>query len=85
MSIVSRIVAGQHIGIGEKIKLNSVTAACGVDWKEDWPCDETADQANDRCNLEEAEQQVAIHRLMVQDVGVWNLIECPNPVEETTW
>ena len=83
MGIVTGVISLHDIAHTEQVELDLSTAPSDVDWKEDWPSDAAADEANGRCNLQIAEEQIAVERLVIQDIGVRNLEESPNPVEET--
>ena len=83
MRIVARVVSLHNIAHAEQVELDLPTTPGDVDWKEDWPSDAAADETDGRCNLQVSEEQIAIERLVIQDVGIGNLEKSSNPIEET--
>ena len=67
----------------EEVQLLQLSAACRIDREKDWPCHETADEADGRRNLEVSKQQEAIERVVVEDIAIWDLVESANPIEHT--
>lgn len=57
----------------EHIQLNLADTASGIDWEEDWPGNAAANEANDHCDLQEAEEKVAVKGIMLQDICIGNL------------
>lgn len=70
------------VGHGEDVELGQAIAARGVDGEEDGPSDDTADDAGDDGHLEEAKEEEAIERVVVEDVGVGDGVELFDPAEE---
>lgn len=75
--------SGDDVTNGQEVKLCKTIAASAVYWEENWPDDAAANEANISQDLEIAEEKVGIKRAIVEDVGVWDLEEGYDPVEET--
>lgn len=80
---------GEHLEVvvcdvchGEDLELRLDTAAGDVDGEKYGEGDDASDQTADDRDLEEAQEEVAVHGVVLQDVCVRNLIKCGNPVEE---
>lgn len=66
------VVVVRHVAECEDIELPLSTPAGDVDGKEDWPCYDAANQADNHGDFEEAQEEVTIERVVVQDPGVWD-------------
>ena len=82
MSEVSRIVLGCKVGNVENIELLIAEMRSRVDGKQNWPCDEAANQRNQRRELQESQQKVGIHRVVFQDISVRDLVHRGDPIGE---
>ena len=82
MRVVSRIVPGGDILKAEKTELCLGPTCRGIDREQDRPGNDAADEADDGGYSEEAEQEIAIDGLMVQDIGIGDLEEGPDPIEQ---
>lgn len=71
-----------HVGHGEHVQLALAAAAGDVDGEENGPCDAAADDAGDDADAQESQEEVAIERVMDQDVGVGQLEQGGKPVEQ---
>lgn len=80
MRKVSRKV--QVIGNGQNVELLKTCTARGIDGEQNWPGDQTANKAHDGNQLEVAQEQVRVERVVLQHIGIWQPIHCSNPVEE---
>lgn len=83
MRVVARVVSLHDIAHAKEVKLDLPTTPRDVDGEEDRPSDAAADETDGRCNLQISEEQIAIERLVIQDIGVRNLEESSDPIEET--
>lgn len=75
-----------HVGDvahGEQVELLLAGAAGSIDGEEDGPGDEAAKEADDDEQLEEADKQVAVNGLVVQNVLVLDVAEVGDPAEES--
>lgn len=64
---------------GEQIELFlSISASC-IDREENGPCDDRAQEAHNDHHLEEAHKEVAVDRLVVQDVLILEVFEVCYP------
>ena len=73
---------GVHVANGKHIKLLTAAMTGDVDWEKHGPGDKTSKEAESRCDLEVAQQEVGIHRLMAQDVGIWQAPHGADPAKE---
>ena len=80
MGVVTVLV--HDITKAEEIQLLLPPAAGGGNGKQHRPGNEAAEEANGGGNLEIAEKEVPIKRLVVQNISVRDLIEFGNPVEQ---
>ena len=92
-----------HVRHSQKVELAKTAAAGGVDWKEDRPRYQAANQTHDHANLpprerwlasilglalaptayfDEAQKQVSVQRVVVEDPCVRNGIELSEPAKE---
>src|SRR4051794_38829115 len=70
MRIVADLLRVSDIAHRQDIQLLVATASGGIDWEQDGPGDQAAQEADDDNELEVAEEQVAVDGLVVQDVLV---------------
>lgn len=75
------VVVVSDIGHCQDFKLLLGSSAGDVDWEEHGECDDTSNQASDDGDLEEAQEEVAIHGVVLEHVGVGDLVEGLDPVE----
>ena len=71
-----------NIANGEEIKLLLTTSASDVDWKQDGPSDQATDKTDDDSNLKEAQEEIAIESMRIEDVSVRNFVEATKPSKE---
>lgn len=71
MGVVAILVL--DVGKGEDVKLLLTTTASGIDRKQNGPGDEATDKADDDGQLKVTEQEIAIERVVLEDVFVGNL------------
>lgn len=57
----------------EHIKLSLPAATSDVDREKYWPRDAATHKAYHHDYLQEAKEEVAIERVVLQNVGIWNL------------
>lgn len=82
MSKVTIIVI-LHIAHGKYIKLALASTAGDVNREKDRPCDQTADEACYRCNLQQPKEKITVERVVSQNMGIWKLEEGAHPVHQT--
>lgn len=80
MSIVA--VHVDNIAHGEQVELLLACAAGGIDGEQYGPGDEAAEEADNDEQLEEADEQVAVNGLVVEDVLVLDAAKVLDPAEE---
>lgn len=80
VSVVTAILSITDVGNTEHVQLLTATAASRIDGEEDRPGDDAANKHQDRDQLEEAQQQIRVHRVVLQDVGVGKLVHGDDPV-----
>lgn len=56
------------ISEGKNLEFRQATAASGINREEHWPTDEASDDADNYAYLQEAEEEVAVQRVVVEDV-----------------
>jgi hypothetical protein len=59
---------------GKQVELPFACAAGGIDWEEDGPGNAAADEAYYHRDFQEAEEKVAVEGVVLQDVGIGNLV-----------
>jgi hypothetical protein len=75
---------GVNIAEREHIELLLSIATSCVDWEENRPCDDRAQEAHDDHHLEEAHEEVAVDRLVIQDVLILQVFEIGDPSKEAS-
>jgi len=70
------------IAEAEDVQLNASCATSSIDWEQDRPCYQTADEANRDRDLQISKEEEAIERLVVKNIAVRDLVEGSNPVEQ---
>jgi hypothetical protein len=81
MSIIAVLMCFADISKGENVQLGISIAASRGDWEQDGPGHAASNEANDRGDLEETEEQVAIHGMVVQHIAIRDLVERADPIE----
>lgn len=74
----------RHVRNAQNIQLLLGSTAGGIDRKEHWPGNQATDEADDRDNLEIAEQEVRIHRVMLQDIGIGEPVHVLDPANQAS-
>lgn len=69
----------------EEVETRIAVAASRVDCKEDWPGNQRTKEGDSRADTNEAQEEVCIERLVLERVGIWDLPEGAEPVEEACW
>lgn len=82
MGEISILLGSRDIADAKEVELGLSITASGIDGEQDRPGDAAADEADDSDDLKEAQEQVAVERVMVQDVGVGDLPESRDPGEK---
>jgi hypothetical protein len=89
MSIVTVDVGTGLLDIahGEKVELLLTCTTSRVDRPQNRPCDKAAQEANNHHHLEESYKQIAINRLVVQDVFIFEVLKVFDPAKHapTLW
>lgn len=83
MSVVT--VFGLDVAKADHVELLLASSARCIDGKEDWERDTATNEAHGGSNLEIAEKEVTIKRVVVKHIAIGNLEEGSNPVEHSTW
>lgn len=65
------------------VHLDLSTTAGGIDREQDWPCYQTAEEAESHGNLQVSEEKKAVERMMVEHIAIGNLVEGANPFEQS--
>lgn len=73
MGVVS--VDIRDIAPAQDVKLALATAASGIDWEQNRPCYAAADETEDDENLEEAQEEVAIEGVVLEDEVIWKALK----------
>lgn len=68
------VVIVGDVGKSQNVKLLCTAAASRIDGEEDWPRYGAADQADDDGDLEEAQEEIAVESVMVEDPCVRDLV-----------
>ena len=77
------VVVG-YVGHGQDLKLSLDSSAGDVDGEKDGECNDTSNQTGDDGDLEEAQEEVAIHGVVLEHVGIRDVVERFDPVEESS-
>lgn len=75
--------AGLDVTEAEDVQLDPPCTTSGIDWKQNGPCQQTADEAHGDRDLQISQKQEAIERLVIEDIAIGNLIEGLDPVEQS--
>jgi hypothetical protein len=75
---------GINITHGEEIELLLASPSRCIDGEENRPCDKTSQEAGDDEDLEEANKQVAVNGLVVENVLVLEILEVFYPSQEAS-
>ena len=70
------------VGHGQKVELLLTTAAGGIDGEQDRPGNEAADKGQNDHHLEEADKEVAVNRLVVEDVLILDVSKVLYPAKD---
>lgn len=80
MGVVS--VLASHVAEGQDVQLLLPCSAGGVDGEQHRPGDAASNEADDGHHLEVTQVKVAIERLMLQDVGIVDVAEGTQPIQQ---
>lgn len=69
----------------EEVETRIAVAASRVDCKKDWPGNQRTKERDSRADTNESQEEVCIERLVLERVGIWDLPEGAEPVEEACW
>lgn len=83
MSVIT--VFGLDVAKADHVELLLASSARGIDGKEDWERDTTTDEAHGGSNLEIAEKEVTIQRVVIEHIAIRYLEEGSNPIKHSTW
>lgn len=83
MCVVSGKVTIPDVRQGEDVQLRFDASAGRIDGEQDGPGHQAADEADDGYQLEVAEQEVRVHRVVLQDVRIGQLVHVDNPADQT--
>ena len=71
-----------NITNGENVELRFTTSAGNVDGEKYRPCYQAANKTDDDGNLEEAQEEVAVESMRVENVSIWNFVEATEPSKQ---
>ena len=74
MSQIAVLVPG-HVAEVENIELLVASSASRIDRKQNGPCYQTTDEGDDSCNLQVSQEEIAIERVVIQDVAIRDRVE----------
>ena len=77
-----QLVLIHDIRHSKNVKLSFSTTTCCVDREEDWECDQASHAAHDHTQLEEAQEEVAIESVVIEDPCIGDGIEFGDPAKE---
>jgi len=77
------VVVGD-VGHGQDFELRLDTSTGDVDGEEHGKCNDTSNQTGNDGDLEEAQEEVAIHGVVLEHIGVRDFVEGLDPVEESS-
>lgn len=83
-----RVITGSlilgNVGDAQNVQLLLSASASGIDREQDGPGDTAADEQDHGGQLEEAQQQIGIHRVVLQHVSVGDLVHGGDPVKKAS-
>jgi len=77
------VVVVCYISKREDVKLRFASASSDVDRKQDREGDAAANQTSDNSHLQQTQEQVAVQRVVVQDITIGNIEEVAEPSKES--
>lgn len=84
MGKVTPIRIRRDVGETEDIQLLLTTTTGSIDGEQDGPGDTAADEHDGRRQLEESQQEVRIHRVMLENVGIRELVHRTDPAKQAS-
>lgn len=69
----------------DEVQLLQARSAGRIDGKQDRPSYQAAEEAQRHGNLQIAEEEEAVQRVMIEDIAVRNLVERFDPTEQSPW
>ena len=73
------------IAEADQVQLDLTSATSSIDWEENGPSNQTADEAHSHRYFEVAQEEIAIQGVMVEDIAIWDLAESAEPIEHAFW
>jgi len=74
-----------QVAEGQLIETRESLAASRVDWEQNGPCQDAAEEG-DRCaDAKITKEKIGVEGLVLQSIGVGDLPEGAEPIEETGW
>jgi len=76
--------AGLDVTEADNVQLDPSCATSSIDWEQDRPCDQAADEAQGDRDLQVSKKEETIKRLVIEDIAIGYFVEGSNPVEHST-
>lgn len=79
-----RIIPGRirYIAEAQHVQLGVSATSCGIDGEQNRPCNQACGKASRTHDSQKTQEQIAVDGRVVQNMGVGNFKERPEPVEE---
>ena len=65
----------------DDVHLGRTSPSRRVDREKDRPCDQTSNEAQSHRDLKVSQEEETVKGLMIEDVAIWRLVECADPIE----
>ena len=74
-------VAVSYVTNSQEVELAFASTACGINREQDRPCNQTSDKADYDRNLKEAQEQIPIKGVRIENMRVGGLVKAAKPTE----
>ena len=79
------VLVSRDVAEAQDIKLLLDSSTSGIYWEQDRPADKTAYRANDDRYFDVAEKEIPIKRVVLEYIGVWDLLHEREPAQQRIW
>lgn len=78
-------VIGLDVAKAKDVELLLTASSCRIDWEQDRPGDTTAHETDHDGEFAVPQEEVAIERVVLKDVFIWDLLHEGDPSKECIW
>lgn len=79
------VVVVRYVSKRKDIELRFTTTSRDIDWEQDGKGNAASDQTSNDSHLQETQEQVAVQRVVVQDITVRNVEKVAEPCKDSIW